>query len=45
MDLKLHLVNDLDLYLINNVYIFSMFCMMYSLLLIYTILYDLKMMF
>ena len=45
MDLKLHLVNDLDLYLINKVLLFSMFCMMCSLLSIYTILYDLKIMF
>ena len=45
MDLKLHIVNDFDVHLINNFYLFSMFSMMYSLLLIYTILYDSKEMF
>ena len=45
MDLKLHLVNGLDLYFIKNFYLFSKFCMIYSLLSIYIILYDLKKMF
>ena len=45
MDLKLHLVNDPDLHLVNAFYQFSKFCLMYSLLLVYTILDDLKVMF
>ena len=45
MDLTLHLVNDLDLHPVNDVFLFSKFCLMYLLLLIYTILVDLKVMF
>ena len=45
MDLKLHIVDDLDLHLVNDFYLFSKFCLMYSSLLIYTILGDLKVMF
>ena len=45
MDLILHLVNYLDLHLINDFYLFSKFCFLYSSLLIYTILDDLKLMF
>ena len=45
MDLKLHFVNDIDLYLVNDFYLFSKFCFMYLLLVIYTILHDLKVMF
>ena len=45
MDLKLHLVNDLDLHLVNDFYLFCKFCLMYSSLLIYTILDDLKVFF
>ena len=44
MNLKLHLVNDLDLHFVNNFYLFSKFCLMFSLLL-NTILDDLKVMF
>ena len=47
MDLKLYLVYDLDLHLVNDIYLFSKFCLMYLSLLIYTtyILDDLKVMF
>ena len=45
MDLKLHLVNDLDLHLVNAFYLFCKFCLMFSLLLIYPILDDLNVMF
>ena len=45
MDLKLHIVNDLDLHLVNDFYHFSKFCLMYSSLLIYTILDGVKVMF
>ena len=45
MDLKIHLVNDLDLHLVNDFYLFSKFCLMYSLVLIYTILDYFKEMF
>ena len=45
MDIKFHFVNDLDLHLVNAFYLFSKFCLVYSSLLIYTILDDLKVMF
>ena len=45
MALKFLLVNDLDLHLVNDFYLLAMFCLMYSLLLFYTILDDLKVMF
>ena len=45
MDLELHLVNDLALHLVSDFYLFSKFCLMYSLLLIYNILDELKVMF
>ena len=45
MNLEIHLVNDLDLHLVKDFYLFSKFCLMYSLLLFYTILDDLKVMF
>ena len=45
MNLKLHLVNDHDLHLVNDFFFFSKFCLMYSSLLIYTILDDLKVIF
>ena len=45
MYLKFHLVNDLDLHFINDFYIFSKFCLTHSLLWIFTILDDLKVMF
>ena len=45
MDLELYLVNDLDLHLASAFHLFSKFCLMYSLLLFYTILDDLKVMF
>ena len=45
MDLQLHFVNDTDLHLVNDFYLFSTFCLVYSLLLIYTFLDELKVMF
>ena len=45
MDLEVHLVNDLDLHLVKNFYLFSKFCLMCSLLLFYTILDNLKVMY
>ena len=39
MSLELHLLVDLDLHLVNNFYLFSKFCLVYSLLLFYTILW------
>ena len=45
MDCELHLVNDLDLRLVNDFYLFSKFCLVYLLLLFYTILDGLKVMF
>ena len=36
MGLKIHLDDDLDSHLINDFYLFSMFCLTDSLLLIYT---------
>ena len=45
MNLKLHLVNDLDAHFANNFYLFSKFCLMFSLLLMYTTSDDLKVMF
>ena len=46
MNLKLHLVNDLDLHHVNDFYVFSKFCLMYLLsIIIYDILDDLKVMF
>ena len=38
MDLKVHFVNDLDLYPVSDFYLFSNFSLMYPLILIYTIL-------
>ena len=43
MDLELCLVNGLDLHLVNDFYLFSKFCLMYSFLFI--TLDDLKVMF
>ena len=45
MNDKLHLVNDLDLHLVNDFYLFSKFCLMYSFVLLYIILDDLKVIF
>ena len=45
MNLKLYLVNDLGLHLVNDLYLFSKFCLMYELLLMYTVLVDRKVMF
>ena len=45
MDLKLRLVNDLDLHLVSDLYLFSQFYLMSSSLFIYTISDDLKVMF
>ena len=42
MALKLYLANDLDLHFVDYFKRFSKFCLMYSSLLIYTILDDLK---
>ena len=45
MDLRLHLVIDLDLHLVNDFYLFSKVCLMNLLLSFYTILDYLKVMF
>ena len=45
MDLQLHLVNGLDVQLVKDFHLFCKFCLMYSLLLIYSILDELKVMF
>ena len=42
MDLDLQFINDFGQHLVNDLYIFSKFCLMYSLLLFYTILDYLK---
>ena len=45
MDLELYLTKHLDLYFVNDFNLLSKFCLMYSLLLFYTVLDDLKVMF